>query len=306
MTWNIVWQVDPDNLLSCIERDWITDLLSQVPVRASYVDFDQKPRLSLAMPYSIVCASCPNQTSAADLVAYLERLPRPRVLYHLSDEYVEVGAELYRHCELTIRNGSARFDLFKDPDFLQVPLGYASGLGHRGIAIARSSERPCNFTFMGAMKNDREEMVAALRAIEGPHFIRKTASFDSSTAQFDKTTIMLYKNAVFVPNPKGNWNPECNRLYDALEWGCIPLIRDYADTAYEKDYHRKLFGDHPIPTFATWSEAAAFARNMLADKPALDMLQGEIGAWWQGYKSSLRTTVAARLAALVGGLPAHR
>jgi hypothetical protein len=296
VTWNIIWQVDPGNLSSCVERDWLADLLAQVPVGASHVDHDGRPRLSLVLPSSIVCASCPNQTSAADLVAYLERLPRPRVLYHMSDEYVEVGRDVYRHCDLVIRNGSADFGLLDDPNIIQVPLGYGSGFGNPDGGYPASSQRPCSFVFMGTMKNDREEMAAALKTLGGPHFIRRAAGFEGSTTQFDKASIMLYKNAVFVPNPKGNWNPECFRLYDALEWGCIPLIRDYSDSDYHRNYHYKLFGDHPIPTFASWPEATAFAKVMLADKAELDRLQAAIGTWWQAHKAGLRARIAEKLA----------
>ena len=298
--WNIVWQVDPDTLSSCIERDWLADLLSLVPINSAIVDFDRKPGLSVIAPHSIVCASSPNQTSAIDLIAYLKRIPKPRVLYHMSDEYLEVGADVYAHCELIIRNGSARFELFDDPRFVQVPLGYASELGNAGTNYAPSSLRKCSFIFLGAMKHEREaEMLPALQRLEGPHFLRRTTSFEAATRLFDRSTIMLYKNAVFVPNPKGNWSPECNRMYDALEWGCIPLIKRYADTPYHEDYHDKLFGDHPIPTFDTWSEASDFAGAMLADPVKLDALQYDVTNWWRGYKSSLRILVAEKLATLL-------
>jgi hypothetical protein len=299
MTWNVIWQVDPNDLLSCIERDWFYEVTSFVPIHSVQVDYKTKPLLQLTLPYSIICASCPNQTDKSDLIQYLNRLPRPRVLYHMSDEYVRVGRELYQHCELVIRNGSADFAMFDDPRFVQIPLGYVSGLRNSSGAFQNASQRKCSFAFFGAIKHDRgSEMLGALRKLGGQNFVRTTQSFATATRRFDNSTITVYKNTVFVPNPKGNWNPECNRLYDALEWGCIPLIRRYADTAYHENYHDKLLGRHPIPTFDDWGEAADFAAGLLADKATLDDLQAKIFAWWQNYKSQLQAKVAHKFAEL--------
>ena len=118
-------------------------------------------------------------------------------------------------------------------------------------------------------------MLDRFRHILGPHFVRMTNSFAAATKYFDNSTILIYKSSVFVPNPKGNWNPECNRMYDALEWGCIPLIRRYSDSRYHENYHDKLLGDHPIPTFDDWESSVNFANDLLSDKAALDALQAE-------------------------------
>jgi hypothetical protein len=299
MTWNVVWQVDPNNLLSCIERDWFHDIMSAVPIHSVHVDHDAKPLLATILSHPIVCASCPNQTSCSDLIGYMKRLPKPRVLYHMSDEFIQVGLDVYEHCELVIRNGSANFETAGNPTVIQLPLGYATGFGNSTRVFTRSSQRTCSFTFLGAMKHERATtMLPALQGIKGLNFVRWTASFEAATKHFDESTIAIYKNAVFVPNPKGNWNPECNRLYDALEWGCIPLIKRYPDSAYHHDYHDRLLGPHPLPTFDDWREAADFADRLLSEKTALDARQAEIAGWWQGLKAGLRARVAAKLADL--------
>jgi hypothetical protein len=298
MKWNIIWQVDPNDLSSCIERDWFYEIMSLVPIHSVQVDYESKPVLRLALPYSIICASCPNQTNKDDLIEYLRHIPKPRVLYHMSDEFVQVGHELYQHCDLVIRNGSANFDMFDDRKFIQIPLGYATGLRNSSVVSNNSSRRKCSFAFLGTLKNERSEMLSALKEMEGPHFVRKTSTFLAATKYSNNSTIVVYKNAVFVPNPKGNWNPECNRLYDALEWGCIPLIKRYVDSAYHESYHDKLLGDHPIPTFNDWRDSVDFAKDLLTDKPALDELQAKIFAWWQRYKSQLQVRVAGELANL--------
>jgi hypothetical protein len=300
MKWNVIWQVDPNDLSLCLERDWFNEITSLVPISSVQVDYKGKPLLSIALPYSIVCISCPNQTDVSDLTRYLKRIPKPRVLYHMSDELVQVGLDLYQHCELVIRNGSANFDMAADPKVIQIPLGYVSGLGNSSRVLSKSSERKCSFAFLGTMKNEREsDMLRAFDEIQGHRIVRKTKSFAAATKYFGTFTTIIYKNAVFVPNPKGNWNPECFRLYDTLEWGCIPLIKRYSVSTYHESYHDKLFGRHPIPTFGDWRESVRFARDLLCDKAALDNLQAEIIAWWQNYKTDLQVMIANRLARLV-------
>jgi len=301
MKWNVIWQVDPNDLSSCIERDWFNEIMSFVPLQSVQVDYKTKPLLRAGMPHSIICASCPNQTSESDLRKYLKTIPKPRVLYHMSDEYVQVGDALYQHCELVIRNGSANFALLNDPRVIQIPLGYVNGLGNSTRSFRNSSDRKCTFAFLGTIKQEREcEMLPALRRMRGPGFVRRTRSFAEATKYFNGFTITVYNNAVFVPNPKGNWSPECNRLYDALEWGCIPLIKRYTDTEYHENYHDKLLGSHPIPTFDDWKESVDFAEALLSDKAALDSLQRKVFAWWQKYKSELQAKVASRLVSLAG------
>jgi hypothetical protein len=299
MKWNVIWQVDPDDLSSCIERDWFYEIISLVPINAVQIDYKTKPLLKLIRPNSIICASCPNQTDQSDLIQYLKRIPKPRILYHMSDELVEVGHDLYQHCELVIRNGSANFEMFDDPKFIQIPLGYVTGLHNSSRAYKTSAKRMYPFAFLGTIKHEREsEMLPAFRTIHGPHFVRKTESFAAASGHFGDSTIAIYKNAQFVPNPKGNWNPECNRLYDALEWGCIPLIKRYSDSEYHRNYHDKLFGNHPIPTFNDWKEAGEFAKELLTERRSLDALQAEVFAWWQKYKTELQVGVARKFVRL--------
>ena len=138
-------------------------------------------------------------------------------------------------------------------------------------------------------------MLPALQAIRGAHFVRKTESFAVALEHFDNSTIGIYKNAIFVPNPKGNWNPECHRLYDAMEWGCIPLIKRYSDTEYHENYHDKLLGNHPIPTFDDWKDAGEFAAELHTKKGSLNALQAQVFAWWQKYKNELQVRVAGKL-----------
>ncbi|HKX55491.1 MAG TPA: hypothetical protein VJN01_05295, partial [Xanthomonadales bacterium] len=248
----------------------------------------------------IVCASCPHLVSAADLGSYLQNLPRPRVLYHMSDEYLKAGAELYQHCELVIRNGSALFSGSENNEFMQLPLGYSVGFQNPGGMGLPATRRQYSLAFLGKMKHDRKaEMLPALQIVPGEQYLRETLNWAEALRNFNQASTSIYRQAVFVPCPKGNWNPECNRLYDALEWGCIPLLRNYTETPYQDGYHSKLLGPHPLPEFDYWDDAASFASEMLQCPERLNALQAEVFGWWQDYKLRLKKSVEQRLDRLI-------
>lgn len=297
--WNVVWQLDPGQIKLFIERDWFRYLFAGVPIGSEFVDFAEQPLLNHVAPRALVCASIPNLCSAEGVATYLQSLPRPLVLYHISDEFLDVGAELYRDCDLVIRNGSALFSGCEEINLLQLPLGFGRGFENRGGLGLQASRRRYCCAFLGKLKHERkDEMLPALQQLPGEHYLRATRNWAESLANFNESSTEIYRQAVFVPCPKGNWNPECNRLYDALEWGCIPLIRNYTDTPYQDGYHRKLLGAHPLPEFDTWPELATFAGELLESAEKLDALQVQVFRWWQDYKRSLRRQVEARLAEL--------
>jgi hypothetical protein len=297
--WNVTWQLDPERRDLCIERDWYRFLFANVPVQSETIDFDEQPLLSKIQPRSIVCASSPNLVSAEALGEYLRRLPRPRVLYHMSDEFLNVGAELYQHADLLIRNGSALFSGCESINFLQLPLGFSVGFENHGGMGLLATQRKYSLTFLGKMKHERKnEMLPELQIVPGEHYLRETMSWAEALQNFNQSSTSIYRQSIFVPCPKGNWNPECNRLYDALEWGCIPLIRNYTDSPYQDAYHSKLLGLHPLPEFDSWNEIAAFASDLLQRPERLNALQSKVFEWWQTYKLNLREKLQSSLAAL--------
>jgi len=203
MKWNVIWQVDPNDLGSCIERDWFNEVMSLVALGSTSVDYEKKPLLSVISPRAIICASCPNQTTVSDLITYLQKLPVPRVLYHMSDEFVQIGRELYAYCNLVIRNGSANFDLLADPNLVQLPLGYVTGLGNESQVFQRASHRKYSFAFLGTTKHDREfEMIPAFQQLQGSHFVQMTQSYGEAVERFNSLTTTVYNDAVFIQIPR--------------------------------------------------------------------------------------------------------
>jgi len=222
----------------------------------------------------------------------------------MSDEYLKVGSNVYQHCDLVIRNGSALFSGCENINLLQLPLGFGVGFGNRSGMGTAASKRQHSWAFLGKMKHERkDEMLPALQVLPGQHFLRETMNWAEALSRFNRSSTSIYRHTVFVPCPKGNWNPECNRLYDALEWGCIPLIRNYTDTPYQDGYHRKLLGSHPCPEADSWPELAAIARDLLQRPEKLNELQRQVFGWWQDYKLLLKQTLERKLAGLLAIRP---
>jgi hypothetical protein len=218
----------------------------------------------------------------------------------MSDEFLKVGAELYQHCDLVIRNGSALFSGCEHINLLQLPLGFSVGFENQGGMGLAAAQRRYSLAFLGKMKHERkDEMLPELQIVPGEHFLRETMSWAEALRNFNQSSTSIYRQSIFVPCPKGNWNPECNRLYDALEWGCIPLIRNYTESPYQDGYHSKLLGPHPLPEFDSWSELATFAAELLQRPEKLNALQRKAFDWWQDYKLNLRGELETSLEALI-------
>jgi hypothetical protein len=302
---NVIWQMDPDDLSVCIERDWVRSLLSNVSCE-HHVDMNQgRCQFSLVLPNAIVIISDPGKDGqrTAMIVNYLKRFADPPILWHMSDE--NCRSEIDRIYPLTrgvIRNGNVytpprhpwlkavKYALFNEPplpdSFLQIPLGFDTFLENASGTFKPASERENVWIFTGALKHDRGEMLSALESIR-PNTTVVTGDWGESLSRF-RDTAELLGDAVFAPCPKGNHCQECNREYDALEWGCIPIFMDDPESG-KTDYHHYLLGDNPIPVVKSWQECAAFIRNC----ESADVLQQRIHSWWQDYKKCLATSIAA-------------
>jgi hypothetical protein len=213
--------------------------------------------------------------------SFLQRIQslKCKGLYHLGDEFLTGGYELYRHFDFVIRNyyaGALRCDGIKT-----VVLGYACGMAGDG-SEPKASERPLAWCFLGALNAARASMIGEFRRIE-PHRLHLIAREGDRKVSRDEYKQAL-RSSAFVPCPMGNVMLETYRLYEALEAGAIPLLTRHA----WMPYHDLVMPGHPIPSFPAWSAARRFAEELLADPTALDALQVHIAAWWESYKATLQ------------------
>ena len=279
---NLIWQTDPDNLDVCVERDWILFLLETFPFK-QYIDYKNGPGFSIVLPDSVIVVSDDGRNSD-NIIKYakkFDKFNKKPILWHLSDEAYKAKIDNYYPLFSTvIRNGHA-YGAINGPakyDIIQTPIGFITHNQNKSNKIKLASKRKFKWVFMGAIKNDRMEMIHKLKK-KKPQKIVITKSFTKSISNFKQTNRLL-QNTVFAPCPMGNSFQECSREYDALEKGCIPLLMNYKRSS---NYHTKILGEHPIPIFNSWEEVAEFIDSY----KKVDELQKEIFEWWTNYKNRL-------------------
>ena len=116
---------------------------------------------------------------------------------------------------------------------------------------------------------DRIELVEQLRKM-GNGFLLESEGFTQGIDLQDYLDLM--GTAEYVPIPRGNISPDTMRLYDALQLGCIPVIRKQ-----DKAFYDQLLGNPPFPVVDYWSEL-----------PAIIGLPHYIPyEWWRGYRRQM-------------------
>ena len=222
-------------------------------------------------------------------IAYYEKFRgRNAFLVHFLDETYEGGYERYENFRGVIRNfWSAAFNPKR---VMVIPAGYWKPARPELKAFTLASQRKYLWSFDGELqKSSRIDAVRALRNIE-PHFLRDTGP------TYEKPALVLkpdYQEVLaesgFAPAPMGNVLLETCRIYEALELGSIPLL----ETRRTYPYYRHVLGDHPLPSFSRWRDAAAFVQRFIYEPAQLDALQRTCLDWWAGFKPQLSERVKA-------------
>ena len=113
---------------------------------------------------------------------------------------------------------------------------------------------------------DRFELVEQLRKMNNG-FLLESEGFTQGIDLQDYLDLMA--KAKIVPIPRGNVQPDTMRMYDALELGCMPVIRRQDDIFY-----KRLLGGHPFPVIEQWNELPYVKYQ-------------DCSIWWQAYKHTM-------------------
>jgi hypothetical protein len=266
----LIWQS-----ASFVERDWIREILQ--PITADEV-IDGEHR--------VVLDNC------LLIDSYLHGRPRDYYhafqgknawLLHMSDETYEGGYDRYDCFRGVLR--SYWSSIFNPRRVLQFPVGYTAG--SQPARPLSAAERAYIWSFAGgAAKSSRPEMIKAFSLI-APGFVHITDAPNAKPIGAGEYQ-QIMRQSVFAPCAMGNVNLECYRPYEALQAGAVPIL----EKRIGLDYFRGLLGEHPMPTFTTWPEAARFVMRMKADFAAQDRLIAQCAEWWTGYKRDLSARIA--------------
>jgi hypothetical protein len=260
------------------ETDWFTFLLSDV---VDEVVFDTT--YSMTHGRAIHVVSC-NEVPLRGRSAYFEECRAQSddlTLLHASDEWYSGGYTEYRHFDRVIRNH--RTWLVRSPGIFSIPVGYPGGL-EGPERLRPADERKYLWSFKGEVKASRVQMVEALKGVE-PSFIRDSKGPWLSFEAYCE----LLLDTVFLPCPMGNVVAETWRLYEGLEYGCIPIV----EKRWAIDYYRGLFGGDPFLRVGSWHEAGRLMRDLAASPSELLRLQQTMIAWWAETKARTKRDLTA-------------
>lgn len=285
---NVIWQTRKDDV-SVLSDETIGQLEFIDKVLLKNVEhthhFDNK-QYKTFINNSIIIYSAPLIEIDGGLRIYLDKyksLGYKFILFHLSDEFCQHNCYYYPEAEHVFR---FHYDYkIKHPNVTVLPLGYTTGYMNKDGVINMSDKRDITTTFIGQVKTDRQEMLNAISGFEKKIIYLTRVWSDPNIMTFDKV-IDIYKRVRFVPCPMGNISPETLRLYEALEWGAVPIVKKHNGT----DYYKYIFGEHPIPMVENWSEAKDMINKLNTD--GLDSLIMKINTWYKKIMNDTSVKVA--------------
>jgi hypothetical protein len=271
----LVWQVLPG---ASWEADWLRYLLSGLNcieiADGRHQEFHDG---------SIVVD---NALTAPKRSYYFEMLKRGNrfALLHLSDESYFDDLFAYGLANVVIRNYWCRAHA-SDRKVLTIPLGLMNGFAVATRKAAR--DRRYLWSFAGNVdKSSRQAMIGAMAAVDGgylhradsvgPRMIKPDGRPPLAIADYAR----LMSETVFALCPAGWENLDSFRVCEALEAGCIPIV----ERRPSYDYFRHLFGDHPMITVNSWTEAPGLIDAFRRDRAAMEAKRSTCETWWQDHK----------------------
>jgi hypothetical protein len=263
-----------------VESEWFTFLLSDVVDEVVY-DPDYSDTDGPAI--HIVSG---NWLPIRERTAFFEKCRANSdniTLLHASDEWYSGGYSAYGHFDRIIR--PMRTWLARAPGIFTIPVGYANGLAGPN-ELTPANQRKYLFSFEGKVKASRIQMVEALKGVV-PSFIHDTSDGCPRFSREDYRGLLL--GSVFMPCPMGNAAIETLRLYEGLEFGCIPIV----EKRWSIDYYRGLFGADPFLRVGSWWEAGRLMLDLAASPDELLRLQQRTVNWWAETKARTKRQLTA-------------
>lgn len=288
---NVIWQTYYEELSilfnsSLSQFEYIDDVVFKHLPHKNY--FDHR-RCKKILNNSIIIFSEMFFEMEEDVRKYLDKydeLNYNYILFHISNEFLGFNTKYYK-------NAKHIFRFYYDKNITlnnvtTLPVGFITGYLNKQNEIVPSKNRDILATFIGQLKKDRQYLVDELYKLDKTNsiFIYTTNKWADPNGLTTKRVIDIYKRTKFIPCPIGNHNVETLRLFEALEWGCIPVLKRYNN----EDYYYNLFGDHPIPILNDWDELNYFMLSF--DDEKTDKLIKELNDWYINYKDDMSLKVA--------------
>lgn len=212
----------------------------------------------------------------------------PFYAIHLSDEHSVDPIDWYSYssCKGIVRFYN-RSDCTANPKVLTLPLGPNRWPTVDSVPVDRSVP----WSFYGTKWMNREAALLPWTQIEGGKYAFYDTWMDAKQLRAEEYAAIC-QNTHFMPCPRGQ-NPETFRLYEALEYGAIPvLIREHGDNLFIK----MVTSNVPVPIFDTWSAATAFTQSLLQNPITLAEYHTMMSSKWSSWKKNLAKVCAIHFA----------
>jgi hypothetical protein len=186
---------------------------------------------------------------------------------------------------------------------------------------ADGKPRPFSWVFVGnSDKSSRKMMMEGLSVPKlDPYRVHDTSLKDTKSLSASETRFLMEK-ATFCPSPAGWVSPDCFRLGEAFEAGCIPVPEGSRGLhrAYFSRYYRKwapiffaelapserlkllTFEDVTFIKLWRWSSTGSRLANILHDEAyQVSKMKRDGSRWWCGVKEGLARHVRRKFCELV-------
>jgi len=189
-------------------------------------------------------------------------------------------------------------------DATYLPLGprkdswdaYQMLMNQNGSAIAASSQRKYAFNaiFTKSTHAGRSILADVLQMDDNSlsSFVQITDTWqpdpnnNSNDLLDSKSYMKVLLESTFTLAPAGH-NPECFRLYEAVEAGSIPVIsldKDYRQHKCKDSLSHWLYS--PVVIVESWNEVIPTMQKLLEEPEALDKRQEDLRVWYEQFMRS--------------------
>jgi hypothetical protein len=267
---NLIWQTPLKAYM--FEHEWLKKIIfSKITVEKEFFDFGT---LQTVCDNAIIIYTRTHTNISPQFNNYLSKFKGKRFfLYHLSNENLKHNAHYYNEAIHVFRTYEDQEISNQYKNVTTMPLGFQSGYFNLK-QIINTEDRQYDAAFIGQVKSDRQEVVNVLQNIPNI-FLHLTKQWNCPTALSIEEVSQIYKNCKYVPCPKGWIHPDSFRICEALEWGAIPILKNYPNQPLGW-----LFEDHPLPIVQDWKEIPFIINNTDFKK-----LQAKCIEWYQQLKS---------------------
>lgn len=281
---NVIWQTE-DGVQTDFEMEYIRDVLLS---GMEYDSIYDGGRCEVILDDSLIVYSCDMVDISDRFREYLLKFDERGYRYyllHLSNENLNHNFGYYERAVHVFR---AYYDSrIKLSNVSIIPIGFKSLFLNRSRGEVYSVyDSRYKWAFIGQLKSDRREMCEALSVIT-PHFEYLTKNWNCSDGMSVEQIIEIYRRTIFVPCPMGWVNGDSFRINEALEWGCIPIVKRYNG----EDYFKNVYGDHPFILVNEWNDACDIVNNLCLDMVKLEQIRKETYDWYDRFKLKLQQNI---------------